>query len=78
DGRRARTLQSTEGRLQEVVWSPDRRWLLVGWPDADQWLFLRLPGVRRIVAVADVRREFDPGGEGGGPFPRVVEWCCAR
>ena len=23
---------------------PDGRWLLAGWPEADQFLFLRLPG----------------------------------
>jgi dipeptidyl aminopeptidase/acylaminoacyl peptidase len=78
DRRGSRTLQSGEGRLEDVVWSPDGRWLLVGWPDADQWLFLRLPGVRKIKAVEDIRREFDPGGEGGGSFPRVAGWCCPR
>ena len=50
---------------------------LTGWPEADQLLFLRLPGVSRIVAVPDVRREFDPGGIGATSFPRVAEWCCA-
>jgi hypothetical protein len=70
-------LQSVEGRLEDVVFSPNGKWLLTGWPEADQLLFLRLPGVSRIVAVSDVRREFDPGSVGATTFPRVAEWCCA-
>jgi hypothetical protein len=70
-------LQSVEGRLENVVFSPNGNWLLTGWPEADQLLFLRLPGVSRIVAVSDVRREFDPGSVGATTFPGVAEWCCA-
>jgi hypothetical protein len=69
-------LQRVEGRISDLVFSPDGRWLLAGWQEADQFLFLRLPGVRRIVAVDDVRREFDPGGPGIGEFPRISGWCC--
>jgi hypothetical protein len=69
-------LQRVEGRISDLQFSPDGRWLLAGWPEADQFLFLRLPGVRRIVAVDDVRREFDPGGPGIGAFPRIAGWCC--
>jgi hypothetical protein len=72
------------GRFEDLVWSPDGRWLLVTWPDADQFLFLRLEfplrgqlALRKIVAVSGIRREFDPGGEGFGAFPRVAGWCCA-
>jgi hypothetical protein len=77
DGTSARFLQSGEGKLEDVAWSPNGRWLLVGWPDANQWLFLRVPGVRKIEAVDDIRREFDPGGEDIGEFPRIAGWCCA-
>lgn len=69
-------LQRVEGRISDLTFSPDGRWLLAGWPEADQFLFLRLPGVGRIVAVDDVRREFDPGSPGIGEFPRVSGWCC--
>jgi hypothetical protein len=62
------------GRLQDVAWSPDGRWVLVTWPSADQWLFLRGPGMRRIVAVPGIDREFDPGGTGRGAVPRVAGW----
>ena len=69
-------LQRVEGRISDLTFSPDGRWLLAGWPEADQFLFLRLPGVGRIVAVDDVRREFDPGSPGIGEFPRISGWCC--
>ena len=69
-------LQQGRGRLEDLVFSPNGSWLLTGWPEADQLLFLRLPGVSRIVAVPDIRREFDPGGTGATAFPRVAEWCC--
>ncbi len=70
-------LQQGQGRLEDLVFSPNGSWLLTGWSEADQLLFLRLPGVSRIVAVPDIRREFDPGGVGATTFPRVAEWCCA-
>jgi hypothetical protein len=71
-----RQLQRGDGRLEDVVFSPNGRWLLTGWPEADQFLFLRLPGVSAIEAASDMRREFDPGGIGATTFPRVAEWCC--
>jgi hypothetical protein len=69
-------LQRGRGHLEDLVFSPNGNWLVTGWPEADQLLFLRLPGVSRIVAVPDVRREFDPGAAGATSFPRVAEWCC--
>ena len=69
-------LQAVEGHLEDVVFSPNGRWLATGWPEADQLLFLRLPGVSRIDAVGDVRREFSPGAIGATSFPRIAEWCC--
>jgi hypothetical protein len=70
-------LLSEPGRLENFVVSPDGRWLLVGWPAADQILFLRppdTPGRRRIVPVSNVSREFDPGGTGTRAFPRAAGW----
>jgi hypothetical protein len=69
-------LQQGEGRFEDIVFSPNGRWLLTGWPQADQLLFIRLPGVSGIVAVPGIREEFDPGGLGATSFPRVLEWCC--
>ncbi|MGH3012669.1 MAG: hypothetical protein ACRDMY_12650, partial [Gaiellaceae bacterium] len=69
-------LQQGEGRFEDLVFSPNGRWLLTGWPEADQLLFIRLPGVSSLVAVPGIREEFDPGGIGATAFPRVAEWCC--
>lgn len=58
------------GTFGQAVPSPDGRWLLVTWPTADQWVFVR-PGTRRIVGVSRISSQF-------GGFPRVEGWCCAR
>jgi dipeptidyl aminopeptidase/acylaminoacyl peptidase len=76
DRNRTKTLFTGAGRLSGLAWSPDGRWLLVGWPDADQWIFLDVPRVRRVLTVSSVAAEFDPGGSGQGRFPRIVFWCC--
>ena len=64
----ARPLFRTTGRLAQVVPSPDARWLLVTWPLADQWLFLRVGG-GRLRAVGDISEQL------GGSFA-VGGWCC--
>jgi hypothetical protein len=63
------------GRLTDLAWSPDGEWLLVAWREADQWLFIR-PGERRPRAVANISRQFDPGGRGPSRFPEIAGWCC--
>ena len=57
------------GRFGQIAWSPDGRWLLVSWPSADQWLFIRSSGVRRLLAYSHVAEQLGPG-------PRVLGWCC--
>ena len=69
-----RVLFSAAGRLTGPTWSPDGRWLLVGWPDADQWLFIAADRPHRVVAFDRISEQFDPGGSGGGRFPRVAGW----
>jgi dipeptidyl aminopeptidase/acylaminoacyl peptidase len=67
------------GRFDGLSWSPNGAWLLVGWRDANEWLFLRpsTPGhERHVKTAADVSRQFDPGSTGYSPFPRPVGWCC--
>ena len=66
-----RTLFSFGGELRGLTWSPDGRWLLVGVPASDQWVFVRADGTR-IVAVSDVSEQFRSQS-----FPRVEGWCCA-
>ncbi len=77
DGLRARPLFARLGRFGAPAWSPDGRWLLLPWPAADQWLFLRADGVARRTAVANIARQFAPGAERGA-FPRSVTWCCPQ
>jgi hypothetical protein len=73
---RPRRLLSVPGSLGEVAWSPDGRRLLVGWPGADEWLFLPVAhGEGR--AVADISTAFAPGHRAAS-FPRVEGWCCPR
>jgi hypothetical protein len=70
--RSVRRLFAGAGRLAGLVWSPDGNWLLVGWPSADQWLFVRSNGRHRLVAVSNVAAQFR-----SSTFPRVEGWCCA-
>lgn len=72
---RERVLFTAPGRLDGLAWSPDGTRLLVSWPEADQWLFLR-PHGGRLVAVANIARQFSPGAT-RPPFPGAVQWCCA-
>lgn len=73
NGRR-RVAFSASGRLTGPTWSPDGRWLLVGWPAADQWLFFDAGRPRHVKRFGRISEQFDPGGEGPAPFPRVSGW----
>ena len=42
------------GNFAAPVRSPDGRWLAVGWPEADQLVFVRVAGGRQIRAVSNV------------------------
>lgn len=68
---RPRQVFAGAGRFDAVAWSPDGRWLLLSWPSADQWLFIRSTGVRRLRAYGHITEQF-----GGGAFPHVLGWCC--
>jgi len=59
-----------EGLLRGLTWSPDGRWMLVSWPAADQWVFVRADG-STPHAVANVSEQFRSRS-----FPRVEGWCC--
>ena len=75
DGSPPRRIFSVSGRLSDLAWSPDGRWLLLSWPDADQWLFIPLGGPGKIRAIGGISGEFSPG-EGDSGFPRIDGWCC--
>ena len=57
------------GVFRQLVPSPDGRWVLITWPTANQWVFVRARR-RKIVAVARIMQQFGRGA-------RVEDWCCA-
>ena len=67
-----RTVFRGTGEFKDAVRSPDGRWVLVTWPTADQFVFVRVAGARKIAAVSGITRQF-----GGEAFPRISGWCCA-
>lgn len=67
---REKILFSARGRLTGPTWSPDGNWVLVGWPEADQWLFIRTDRNGRVVAFDDITAQFGAGDA----FPRVAGW----
>jgi hypothetical protein len=71
-----RVLFSADGRFTRLRFSPTGSWLLVAWPDADQWVFIR-PGATaaaRVLASPAVSARFGVSG-----FPQVSgDWCCGR
>jgi hypothetical protein len=62
--------------LRQVAWSPNGRWLLVSWPAANQWVFVRVAGAPRIVAVSRIAQQFSAGHHAPA-FPGLDGWCCA-
>jgi hypothetical protein len=63
------------GGVGAVSWSPDGRWLLVAWPAADQWVFVRVAGAPRMAAVSRIAQQFSSKGL-AKPFPQLEGWCC--
>ena len=55
--------------LGQIVSAPDGRWLLLTWPAANQWVFVRAHGTHVIHAYSGVARQF-----GGGSFPTISGW----
>jgi hypothetical protein len=63
------------GRVEGLATSPDGRWVVSGWPAADQLIFLRLaPRIGKVVAVSNATDEFSPGRPAGASFPVVAGW----
>lgn len=60
------------GRIGSSALSPDRRWVLVAWPEADQLVFFRTRGGQQIRAVSNVSAQFRSRS-----FPTIQGWCCA-
>jgi hypothetical protein len=69
DATRASRVLTVSGNVDDVSWSPDARWLLLSWPSADEWLFIRSASVRKVVPVAGINHAFGPAAVPAG-------WCC--
>jgi dipeptidyl aminopeptidase/acylaminoacyl peptidase len=72
----ARSIFRGIGAFGSIAWSPDRRWLLVPWPSADQLVFVRVGTPPRIVTESEITGYFSPGAP-GGVFPTISGWCCS-
>jgi Tol biopolymer transport system component len=70
------------GAIEGLTWSMDGRVLVLGLPDADQWLLLRPRARGRLEEVSGIRRKFAGGSRaasgGTAPFPRPAGWCYAE
>ena len=63
------------GPFGDVEWSPAGDWLLVNWPEANQWVFIKGKQVR---AVANIRQQF-ARADGLGPMLELSgRWCCSK
>jgi hypothetical protein len=71
----AREIFATAGSLAGLAVSPGGDWILVGWREADQWLFLEPRIGGSVRAVDGISSQFTPG-EPRPPFPAPLEWCC--
>ena len=76
DGGRTRLLFAGAGRLSGLTWSPDGQWLLVGWPTADQFLFVHAGAPHTVRAAQGVSGEFDPRAAAPTEAPVPAGWCC--
>lgn len=71
------------GFIEGLIWSIDGRVLVLGLPEARQWVFLRPGGRGRLDVIGRIPSQFaggaGPGRAGAGAaFPRPVGWCYAE
>jgi hypothetical protein len=52
-----------------LTWSPDSNWLAIGWPAADQLVFVRIGTPPKLDAVSNVSRQFL-----SQTFPGIAGW----
>jgi hypothetical protein len=68
-----RQLFSGAGRVTDLAWSPDGKWVLAAWKDANQWVFVRAgDGATQIVARSSIADQLN--GAPGGQFPTIAGW----
>jgi hypothetical protein len=70
------------GAIEGLTWSIDGRVLVVGLPEADQWLLVRPRAREQLKEVSGIRRKFAGGSRAAArataPFPRPAGWCYAE
>ena len=76
-----RALLADPGTFSKVSWSPDGRWLLFAWPDADAWLLDSSPeAARSCREPSGTSSGRNPArcasSSGAGGFPRPAGWRC--
>jgi hypothetical protein len=64
---------SGAGRIDGLAFAPNGRWLAVGWPSADQLVFVRLGRTPKLEAFSNLARQFDPGTP-APRFPDLAGW----
>ena len=70
-----RRLFSGLGRYSDPVLSPDGSRVQLGWPAADQWLFIPTRrGSRSVETFDGIRHQFE--AQRSGELPTVSGWCC--
>ena len=75
-------LYAGPGSFEGLTWSIDGRVLVVGLPEADQWLLVRPRAREQLKEVSGIRRKFAGGSRAAArvtaPFPRPAGWCYAE
>ena len=69
------------GFIEGLTWSIDGRVLVLGLPEARQWVFLRPGGRGRLDVIGRIPSQFAGGGRAGdatAAFPRPASWCYAE
>jgi hypothetical protein len=70
----ARVLFAGPGNFGDIAWAPSGSWLLVDWPTANQWVFLR---GGRVRAVSNIEQQFQRPDRVGPTLQIGDRWCCA-
>jgi hypothetical protein len=75
-------LYAGPGSFEGLTWSIDGRVLVLGLPEADQWLLVPPRAREQLKEVSGIRRKFAGGSRAAArataPFPRPAGWCYAE
>ena len=75
-------LYAGPGSIEGLTWSIDGRVLVVGLPEADQWLLVRPRAREPLREVSGIRSKFAGGSRAAArvtaAFPRPAGWCYAE